>query len=166
MSIHELVESAGGFRNLFAELRNNGVDLEREVTNMLAKGNPIFGSSGFRVTRLLEGEASITFPISEQILRTGGIVHGGVIMYALDSALGLAVMTQNEGVNQFTLELKVNFLEQLKDGPFQVTGRVVRMGRNTAVAEGEVTDAAGKICAKALGTWFIIRSEDRPKSSK
>lgn len=85
------------------------------------------------------------------------MVHGGIIMYTLDNVCGIAVMTVNPGVDQLTMELKINFLEPLRKGPFRATGKVVRAGGTFAVAEGEVRDSEGTLCAKGMGTWYMIR---------
>jgi uncharacterized protein (TIGR00369 family) len=155
-NLHEMVQNIGGFKNLFDSLRKNNSNVEEIVTYALASSNPLFSTIGFRVKSLGDGKAELTFPMTKEASRAGGIVHGGIIMYALDTTLGLAVMTSSYAINQFTLELKVNFLEQLKKDPFTVEGRVLRIGKTTAVAEGEVRDAEGVICAKGLGTWYLV----------
>ncbi|MFP3293630.1 MAG: PaaI family thioesterase, partial [Nitrososphaeria archaeon] len=71
---------------------------------------------------------------------------------------GLAVMSVNTSTEQSTLELKVNFVRPLVRGPFRVIGRVIHIGRNTAVVEGEVRDSGDEVGARALGTWFIFRA--------
>ena len=91
-------------------------------------------------------------------MRWGGIVNGGVIMTVIDLAIGLAVMTVNNGYNQYTAELKVNFLQPLKEGPFTSIGRVIRKGRTLVVGEAEVFDSRNVLCAKGIGTWFILTS--------
>jgi hypothetical protein len=35
------------------------------------------------------------------------------------------------------------------------------MGGRLAVAEGEVADADGRVCAKALGTWYIVKENTK-----
>jgi uncharacterized protein (TIGR00369 family) len=137
-------------------LRKRGT-LEEEVDRWLSEDSGLYAQIGFKVDRVEQGFAQLSFPMSQLATRHGGAIHGGVIMYALDNACGLAVMSANTGVDQFTLELKVNFLEQLTNGPFRVVGHLLRMGGTTAVAEGEVLDSQHKLCAKGLGTWFIIR---------
>src|SRR5579883_483187 len=148
-SLHEMVQNIGGFKNLFDSLRKNSADVEQIVTDALASSNPLFSTIGFKVKRLGDGNAELTFPMTKEASRAGGIVHGGIIMYALDTTLGLAVMTSSSAINQFTLEL-------LKRDPFTVEGRVLRIGKTTAVAEGEVKDAEGVVCAKGLGTWYLV----------
>lgn len=144
-------------RSIFEEIRGSGLSVEEAFTRMMRAESPLNGLVGLRVERLGDGVAELSFPMSQEIRRRGGVVHGGVIMYVLDTACGLAVMSRNDGVDQFTAELKVNFLEPLEKPPFRVVGRVVRMGGRLAVAEGEVFDGEGRLCAKALGTWYIVR---------
>lgn len=117
----------------------------------------LFGDVGFKVVKIRRGKAELSFQLSKMISRRGGIVHGGIIMYTLDNVCGIAVMTMNPGVDQLTMELKVNFLEPLKEGPFTAKGNVVRAGKTVAVAEGEISDSDGSLCAKSLGTWYMIR---------
>ncbi|MEM3267784.1 MAG: PaaI family thioesterase [Conexivisphaerales archaeon] len=158
MSFREYVSKAGGFQKLFKALRQQGIKVEDRINEAFSKDYPLFAKIGYKVEELDSGIARLSFPMTEMIMRTGGIVHGGIIMYSLDTTMGLAVMTLNPGIDQYTVELKTNFLEPLKDGPFQAKGKVVRIGRHTAVAEGEVVDINGRVCSKALGTWFLLNS--------
>lgn len=155
MSFEDLISKAGSFVNLFRLAREAGTNIEEELQKAMSLDSDLFRQVGYRVSRLGEGTAELTFPYSEVVSRRGGIVHGGIIMYSLDNASGLAVMTVNPGTDQLTVELKVNFLEPLKNGPFTVAGKVIRRGKELAVAQGEVTDAEGRLCATSLGTWYM-----------
>jgi uncharacterized protein (TIGR00369 family) len=77
-------------------------------------------------------------------------------MAVLDETMGFAALTLNDGVDQVTVELKVNFLEPGVEGPFEVCGWVVKRNSRVAVVEGEVRDAKGRIIAKALVTWYYL----------
>ena len=63
-----------------------------------------------------------------------GTVHGGVISTLLDSALSCAVHT--------TLP--------------RAEGRVIHAGGRLATAEARLTDAAGKLYARAVGTCLVV----------
>lgn len=156
MSFDHLLDEAGSFKALIASVRKAGISVEEEMQKAMVMDSELFRTVGYEVVRVGEGEAELRFPFGEAVARRGGMVHGGIVMYSLDNACGIAVMTVNEGVDQLTMELKVNFLEPLRKGPFTAAGRVVRAGRTVATAEGEVHDAAGKLCAKALGTWYML----------
>lgn len=157
MNLDDLLKEAGSFENLFKIAKKRGLNPEEQMQAAMNEDSGLFGTVGYKVVKLEEGRAVVSFPYGDAIARRGGMVHGGIVMYTLDNACGMAVMTVNPGVDQVTLELKVNFLEPLRKGPFTAEGRVVRVGGSTAVAEGEVKDADGLVCAKSLGTWYLIR---------
>jgi acyl-CoA thioesterase len=156
LSLDDLIAQSGGFKNLFEKFRSEGVNLENQIERIFSGESPLFSIANFSVEKVGSGYAELSFPFGDKIARRGSMVHGGVVSYALDTAGGLAVMSENAGVDQVTLELKINFLEPVKNSPFKVTGKVLRQGRNVAVAESEVKDSGGKLCAKSLGTWYLI----------
>jgi uncharacterized protein (TIGR00369 family) len=159
MSFEEMLLNAGGFKGLFELVRRNGQDLEDEVEQFLKRESGLFSLAGFSVVKLASGYSELKFETSQTVVRRGGMIHGGVISYALDTAGGLAVMSENTGTDQVTLELKINFLEPALKSPFRVIGRTVRQGRTVSVAESEVRDSEGKLCAKSLGTWYQIHKK-------
>ncbi|MEM3670150.1 MAG: PaaI family thioesterase [Thermoprotei archaeon] len=146
----------GSYRKMFQTLREAGVDVAKTLNEQFSKDGGLFRLVGFSIKEVSEGSASMTFSNSDVATRRGGMVHGGVAMYALDTACGLSVMTVNDSTDQVTLELKVNFLVPLTHPPFTVSGHTIRKGGRTVVAEGEIVDSKGEICAKALGTWYIL----------
>jgi acyl-CoA thioesterase len=158
MSFEEMLRNSGGFKGLFAQIRSRGLSVEAELETFLRNESGLFSLARFSVKKVDDGYAEITFPFSKEVARHGGIVHGGIISFALDNVGGIAVMTNNTGIDQVTLELKINFLEPLKVEPFTAKGFVLRHGRITTVAEAEMRDGDGKLCAKALGTWYTIHS--------
>ena len=134
------------------------MNVEERVYKIFAEESPLFSIAGFSIKKVSSGYSELSFVYDQKISRRGGMVHGGVISYALDSAGGLAVMSENTGIDQVTLELKINFLEPLRNSPFKVIGKVLRQGRSVAVAESEVRDSEEKLCAKALGTWYLVHN--------
>ena len=157
MSFEELLDQAGSFKSLFAAAKRGGADVQAEVQKAMTWDSDLFRTVGYKVERVGNGRAQLSFPLSRAISRRGNMVHGGIIMYTLDNVCGIAVMTVNPGVDQLTMELKINFLEPLRRGPFRAIGKVVRAGTTVAVAEGEVRDADGRLCAKGMGTWYMIK---------
>ena len=157
MSFEKLLDEAGSFRNLFAMARKGGVKVESEMQDALRWDSELFNTVGYEVVKVGEGRAEMTFPYSKAIGRRGVMVHGGITMFTLDNVCGIAVMTVNPGLDQVTVELKINFLEPLKKGPFTAVGNVVRAGKNLATAEGEIRDADGRLCAKGTGTWYMLK---------
>ncbi len=155
MSFRKLVEEAGSFKALFERLNASGAEIGVQVQDAF-ENDRIFRYIGFKVEKVESGRVQLSFPFGENVTRWGGIVHGGVVMTALDNACGLAVMTVNPGKNQVTIEFKTNFLEPLTEGPFRVLGRVIRAGNTAIVAEGEIRDSKDVLCAKGIGTWLVL----------
>jgi len=145
-----------GIGNVMRRLRSEGHDIIKYL-NEYVSSDPLYSFIGLEVLEVGDGYAKARFPYKQEILRRGGVVNGGVIMTVIDFTIGLSVMTINDGLDQFTAELKVNFMEPLKKGPFTSEARVIRMGRHLAIGEGQIIDADGRVCAKGLGTWFVVR---------
>jgi uncharacterized protein (TIGR00369 family) len=156
MSFDELLNEVGSFRKLFALARKQGADVEGELERAMAADSELFTTVGFKIVKVRSGRAELSFPFSTAVTRRGGMVHGGIVMYSLDNACGIATMSVNPGIDQLTMELKVNFLRPLEKGPFTAIGKVVKAGNSVVVVEGEVRDGDGALCAKSLGSWFII----------
>jgi uncharacterized protein (TIGR00369 family) len=89
-----------------------------------------------------------------------GVVHGGLAMTLLDSAMGCAVQsTLPAGSGYTTLETKVNFARAITrdTGLILCEATVVHAGRTVATAEGRVTaDETGKLLAHGTSTCLVI----------
>jgi uncharacterized protein (TIGR00369 family) len=88
-----------------------------------------------------------------------GTVHGGYAATLLDSCVGCAVHTMlPAGTGYTTLELKINYIRAMTDqtGPVRAEGRTISVGRQTAVAEGRLTDSTGKLLAYATTTCLVF----------
>jgi len=133
------------------------IELE-QINTFLSQNDPVFSYLGAKVISIKKGEVQVEVPFKKELLRRGGFLNGGMIMTAIDFTGGFAALTVNDGEDQVTQELKINFLEPMFKGPFKVIGRVIRKGRHTIVVEVDFYDADGKLGAKALGTWFILRN--------
>lgn len=131
--------------------------LEEELENIFRM--PLFEMIGLKVEKAGNGRCELSLGLAKEGTRQGEMMHGGITMFALDNAASMAVMTVNGGVSQSTLELKVNFLSPASNPPFRALGEVIKIGRSTAVAEARLFDAGDKVCAMALGTWFIIQND-------
>lgn len=85
--------------------------------------------------------------------------HGGVLFSMLDTALGRAVISAlEEGQGCATLECKINYFRPVVRGRITAEATVVTRTRRTTYAEGSITDEAGRLIARATGTFFITES--------
>ena len=103
-----------------------------------------------------EGEARCALELAPQHLNRRGVAHGGILASLLDSALGAAVISaMPEEWWCATTSLSIQFIAGVGQGRLVATGRVLRRGRTTAFAAGEVRDARGNVVAAASGTWHL-----------
>ena len=94
-----------------------------------------------------------------------GSVHGGVIATLLETAMAAAVRsTLPPGRACTTVEIKVSFARALAEaaGDVSAEGKVSHAGRQVALAEGRLTDAAGRLHATASATCLIQDAAPTP----
>jgi uncharacterized protein (TIGR00369 family) len=137
-----------------------------EALQAMAEGRlpipPIGATMDFDGLSFEEGRAAFQVTPQEFHYNPIGAVHGGVFATLLDSACGCAVHTMlPAGVLYTSLDLSVKFLRPVltSTGTITAEGTVVHLGRRTALAEGRITDAAGKLYATATSSILVIRPE-------
>jgi uncharacterized protein (TIGR00369 family) len=123
-------------------------------------GAPVGKLIGFRPRSVEAGKAVFELEAGPQHANPMGTLHGGVLCDVADAAMGVAyASTLGEGESFTTLELKINFLRPFRTGTLIATGRVVKAGRTIGLAECDVTDADGRLIARAMSTCMTLRGE-------
>jgi uncharacterized protein (TIGR00369 family) len=123
-------------------------------------GAPVAKLVGFRPTSVEEGKAVFELEAGPQHANPMGTLHGGVLCDVADAAMGVAyASTLADGESFTTLELKINFLRPFRIGTLTATARVVKAGRTIGLAECDVTDADGRLIARAMSTCMTLRGE-------
>jgi uncharacterized protein (TIGR00369 family) len=123
---------------------------------------PVMRALDFDGVSFGEGRAAFRLTPREFHYNPLGTVHGGVFATLLDSACGCAVHTMlPAGVFYTSLDLSLKFLRPVTvdTGPITAEGVVVHLGRRTALAEGRITDTAGKVCVTATSSCLVLRPE-------
>jgi uncharacterized protein (TIGR00369 family) len=123
---------------------------------------PLMRALDFDGVSFTEGRAEFRLTPREFHYNPLGTVHGGVFATLLDSACGCAVHTMlPAGVFYTSLDLSVKYLRPVTvdTGPITAEGTVVHLGRRTALAEGRITDAAGKVHVTATSSCLLLRPE-------
>lgn len=54
------------------------------------------------------------------------------------------------------MNLDITYLAAAQGGSFSAVGRVLRVGRSTAFAQGELLNGRGEVCATAKGIWRVF----------
>jgi uncharacterized protein (TIGR00369 family) len=138
-----------------------GLDFLRKIVAGELPPPPIAHTLDYTLLEVEQGRAVFGIEPAEIHYNPIGMVHGGIPCTLLDSAMGCAVhSTLPAGVGYTTLELKVNIVKAIgKDTGFlRAEGKLIHAGRSTAVAEGRLVDAAGKLYAHATTTCLILRA--------
>jgi uncharacterized protein (TIGR00369 family) len=138
----------------------SGLTALREIVEGDKPLAPIMQTMDFKLAEVSKGRAVFTATPAEYHYNPVGVVHGGMAATLLDSALGIAIQSSLPAGTTFTtLEIKVNYLRPMTTttGPVRAEGTVVHLGRRTAIAEGRITDAVGKLYATASTTCMILQ---------
>lgn len=88
-----------------------------------------------------------------------GSVHGGYAATLLDSAMGCSIHTLlQKGQGYTTLDLRISYVRGMNEatGPIRAEGKVVHLGRSTALAEGRIVDASGRLYATGTTTCMVL----------
>jgi uncharacterized protein (TIGR00369 family) len=123
---------------------------------------PIMDTLGITDLRPEAGRVVVTMPAAEFHYNPLGGVHGGVISTLLDTAAACAVHTTLAVGELYTsLDLTVKFLRPVTvdSGMLTCEGTVIQRGRRTALAQAQLTDAAGKLVAHATSSCMIFPVE-------
>ena len=134
-----------------------------DLLHLIAAGElpppPIAQTLGFGAIVVEEGQAVFEVEPAEFHYNPIGVVHGGLALALLDSAMGCAVHTTlPAGVTYTTLEVKANFVRPLTatTGLVRCRGSVVHRGRRVATAEGRVEDLSGTLYAHVTSTLLVM----------
>ncbi len=136
-----------------------GIDFLRAIRDGRLPPPPIALLLGFTLVEVEPGHAVFEVVPGEQHYNPIGVVHGGLAMTLLDSAMGCAVQTQMAaGGGYTTLEAKTNLVRAItsKTGLLRAVGKLVHAGSRVATAEGRLLDAAGKLYAHASSTCMVL----------
>ena len=139
-----------------------GIDFLRAIRDGKLPPPPIAQLMGFRLAEVEPGHAVFECVPGEQHYNPIGVVHGGLAMTLLDSAMGVCIHTRMpKGSGYTTLEAKTNLVRAITDktGKIRAIGKLVHLGGRIATAEGRIEDAAGKLYAHATTTCMVLNGD-------
>jgi uncharacterized protein (TIGR00369 family) len=142
----------------------SGLDAMQKIMAGELPPPPIADTLDFRIAEVERGRVVFECEPAEFHYNPIGVVHAGLAMTLLDSAMGCAfVSTIEAGVAWTTLELKANFTRVLTmdTGTVSCTGTVVHPGRTVATTEARIEDAQGRLCAHGTSTILVLGGSTR-----
>jgi uncharacterized protein (TIGR00369 family) len=104
-----------------------------------------------------KGEVTFRVPFKDGYKRTenGEGYHGGVLASVIDIAGDFALAIKTDKTGFPTIDLRIDSLRMAGDGDLSVVARTVKAGRSIGVADIEVYDAKGRLCAVGRGTYAM-----------
>ena len=133
------------------------ISKEREaILRAIAQASPFNRMMGLAIEALDEGFARVVMPCPEDLMQLQGVVHGGALATLADSAVAFALSTLIEANQRIsTIEMKINYLAPVTEGPAVAEARILRKGRRVAVGDVDIYDGQGRLVAKSLMSYSI-----------
>ncbi len=96
----------------------------------------------------------VTLDVKDFMFNPQGTLHGGVIAFMLDIAMG-HLLKRSIGAGM-TLEMKTQYLRPARAGRIRAEGRFLKKGRSINYLETRLFDAEGNLLAAANSTWQLL----------
>jgi uncharacterized protein (TIGR00369 family) len=151
-----------GIHNLDANIHTWSIVTNSIFDNWVAGGEPqrIAQAMGLEMTEMGLDRAVLEFMAGSPHHNPTGTVHGGILCYAADTAMGFAWSSGLKPGETFTtIEMKINFFRPVWTGKLFAEGVVIRRGQTVGYAECDVKDEHGRLVAKSSSTLMTLRGE-------
>ncbi len=142
---------------------NNLTELQQDIIEFYHK-NAFLEYIHAEYVPVSGGKIQLELTVEAEHTNLYGIIHGGVLMTLADTACGAACLALNKKV--VTINLGMDFMHSVPLTTRLIArGRVLHNGRHTMTCECEISDADGKLYAKAHGTFYVLGKfiEDDPE---
>lgn len=148
----EILESGSDTERLVLELAKQSILLSREKGTAIL---PEFIGIQGRWT----GERSYRFEtdITPLLYNINGVVHGGVIGYIADTAMGTLIyrLLPDDKIS-VTSEIKINYISPAREGKLVTLAELLHLGKRTAVAECKMYNNEGDLVAVSTASFVIL----------
>ncbi len=125
---------------------------------------PFLDELGFELVSMGGGEAELAVTLREGLCNAFAVAHGGLLMTLLDAAMAHAARSaaaspaeSPSGPGLVTIEMKTSFLEPGR-GRLRARGQLLQRTATLAFCEGSVIGPEGRLCARASGTFKVLRA--------
>lgn len=120
---------------------------------------------GIRFSAVENGYSRCSLEVSESMMNSAGILHGGVVYSLADTGMGGSLHSSlAEGERCATIELKIVYLSAVTEGELVCESKVIHRGDDIAVIEADVRNDNRHV-ARALGTFAIFRADRSDSAS-
>jgi len=131
-----------------------------EIRKRGREANPFFVMMEIEVVGFGDGEAELQMVVRPDMQNGAGWMQGGIYTALADEAMALALFTALDDEDRIaTISETTTFFQGARDGKVVARGRVAKVGRQVAFAEGRVTadSADGPVLSQTSASFSIIR---------
>ena len=129
-----------------------------ELTERVRR-SPFHQWAGLELVDVGDGTAELVMDLRPHHFNPQGIVHGGIITAIADTSIGLALRSRlKAGYTHRTAQLNVHFIAKGEGNRLLGHGRALHLGQRMGYGEAEVTDAGGRVLARASGTFIVLQA--------
>jgi uncharacterized protein (TIGR00369 family) len=116
------------------------------------------GPLSFVLKEVGEGTVTWAYTVDRAHFNPNGVLHGGVVMSLLDTAMGHAVaeVVGPKGRFNAAAQFNVHFLLPIRTGTIRARATIVKVGKRTAVVEARALDEDDAVLAIATATHSLL----------
>src|SRR3954465_14580582 len=113
---------------------------------------------GLEIVEVKKGRVKMRLPWSKTASQSAGLLHGGALATLTDTAAAVGTLFMlPEGYRTVTGELKINYLDNVREGAVLAEAVLLHQGRRTMVWEIRVWSEKGRrLLAVSTSTFFIL----------
>ncbi len=125
----------------------------QQVVGTMWEGDFYSQWMGLVIDEIREGYCRLHFVIRQDMLNGFGIVHGGVLFSAADSAFAFA--GNSHGKLSMALDMSVSFIASAREGEIiSMEAKEIHLGNRIGFYEITGTNTLGKVVATFKGTAY------------
>ena len=125
---------------------------------------PAMETIGATLTRIEQAMVEIELPFDPKLTQQHGLLHGGIISTALDTACTYAAFSVIPvDASLLTIEFKVNLMSPGRGERFLFHGEITKPGSTIIVADGRayaIADGPAKLIASMTATMMVVRGRE------
>ena len=129
------------------------MSIAEQVLNKMMASDAFSQWMGLKIVGVGEGYCKLTFVVKPEMLNGFGIIHGGAVFAASDSAFAFAC--NSHGRIAVALDVSITFTKSATVGEtLSVEARELHLGNKTSVYEIKTTNESGELVALFKGTAY------------
>lgn len=141
----------------FEELSPN---FKKAMLTKVKNNTPFWSLINMDLVDVKKGWAKVRLPYDKKLDHAYGSAHGAAVFAPADSAVAMALQGLVEKDEVFTtVEMKINYIRPFSKGEIIAEAAITHKGGNIAIGEVDVRDSQGRLVAKALATYMIMKRE-------